>query len=279
MSNYFAYNLKKIRKENNLSQEQLADELGVSRQAVSKWESATAYPEMNKIIAICDKFNLNMDALLSKNIKEAMGEEKSKKKFNGYFCGFLNFITDSVNLFSNMGFKNKIKFIFEEIAVIIVLALISSVSLRFIERLITPRLFAFYNNEFTYYICTVFNCIALIFFMIFSISVFYKLFKLRYLNSAQKHMKFKIAIKFFVGQIIIATVLVLISSTCYWFVERCFFPFKPYTEYINDDISFVVNSVFRVLVLIFFLIISIAVFLQNFKIKYSKYFSKSKVKD
>ena len=65
MNNYFAYNLKKIRKENNLSQEQLADELGVSRQAVSKWESGIAYPEMNKIIALCDKFNLNMDDLLS----------------------------------------------------------------------------------------------------------------------------------------------------------------------------------------------------------------------
>ena len=50
----FADNLKKIRKENNLSQEQLADELGVSRQAISKWESSVAYPEMDKIIMICN---------------------------------------------------------------------------------------------------------------------------------------------------------------------------------------------------------------------------------
>ena len=44
MNNQFSENLKKIRKENNLSQEQLADELGVSRQAISKWESGTSYP-------------------------------------------------------------------------------------------------------------------------------------------------------------------------------------------------------------------------------------------
>ena len=37
MNNHFSENLKKIRKENNLSQEQLAEELGVSRQAISKW--------------------------------------------------------------------------------------------------------------------------------------------------------------------------------------------------------------------------------------------------
>ena len=41
-------NLKRIRKENNLSQEQLADKLNVSRQSVSKWESGQAYPEMDK---------------------------------------------------------------------------------------------------------------------------------------------------------------------------------------------------------------------------------------
>ena len=68
MNNKFSENLKKIRKDNNLSQEQLADELGVSRQAISKWESAVAYPEMDKIITLCEKFNLNIDDLLHKDI-------------------------------------------------------------------------------------------------------------------------------------------------------------------------------------------------------------------
>ena len=92
MNNQFSENLKKIRKDNNLSQEQLADELGVSRQAISKWESGQAYPEMDKIISLCDKFHLNIDDLLHKDIKEVKGEDESKKKINSYIDDFLSFI-------------------------------------------------------------------------------------------------------------------------------------------------------------------------------------------
>ena len=93
MNNQFSENLKKIRKEQNLSQEELADELGVSRQAISKWESSQAYPEMDKIIMLCDKFNLNIDDLLHRDIKEVKGEEESKKKLNNSIYGFLKNIT------------------------------------------------------------------------------------------------------------------------------------------------------------------------------------------
>ena len=185
MNNYFAYNLKKIRKENNLSQEQLADELGVSRQAVSKWESATAYPEMSKIIALCDKFDLNMDDLLNKDIKEAIGEEKSKKKLNSYFSGFLNFITDSINLFSNMNFKSKVKFIFEEIAIIAILTLISWVGFHFVD-VIFNRAFGFLSSFLTTnisrYIYGIFSSVVMIFFVVLSVIVFLHIFKTRYLD-------------------------------------------------------------------------------------------------
>ncbi len=185
MSNYFAYNLKKIRKENNLSQEQLADELGVSRQAVSKWESGTAYPEMNKIIALCDKFNLNINDLLSKDIKEVKGEEKSKKKLNNYFYSFLNFITDSINLFINMNFKSKVKFIFEELAVIIIVSLISWMGFHFIE-IIFDRAFGFVASfvsfNVNYYIRGIFSSVLMIFFVVLSFIVFLHIFKTRYLD-------------------------------------------------------------------------------------------------
>ena len=70
MNSNFADNLKKIRKEYGLSQEQLADKLGVSRQSVSNWESQQAYPEMDKVIQLCNMFNLNIDELLNKDIKQ-----------------------------------------------------------------------------------------------------------------------------------------------------------------------------------------------------------------
>ncbi len=181
MNNYFAYNLKKIRKENNLSQEQLADELGVSRQAVSKWESGTAYPEMNKIIALCDKFNLNMDDLLSKDIKEAMGEEKSKKKLNDYFYGFLNFITDTINLFSNMSFNSKIKLIFEEISIVIVLTLISWIGIHIIE-IIFGRILYFLPYKIGHHINCIFNIVVMMFFVVMAVIVFLHIFKTRYLD-------------------------------------------------------------------------------------------------
>lgn len=59
--------LSKLRRENNYTQEQLADILGVSRQAVSKWESDTAYPETEKLLKLGELYNCSMDYLLKDN--------------------------------------------------------------------------------------------------------------------------------------------------------------------------------------------------------------------
>lgn len=56
--------LSKLRKENNYTQEQLADLLGVSRQTVSKWENNIVYPETDKLIRISELFNCSLDYLL-----------------------------------------------------------------------------------------------------------------------------------------------------------------------------------------------------------------------
>ena len=90
-------NLKRIRKENNLSQEQLADKLGVSRQSVSKWESGQAYPEMDKVLQLCQLFNLNIDELLNQNIKDVNNKKQAKNTFNKFLesahfmCIFLKY--------------------------------------------------------------------------------------------------------------------------------------------------------------------------------------------
>ena len=83
-----ANNLKRIRKDNNLSQEELADKLGVSRQAVSKWESGGAYPEMDKVLQLCKMFNLNIDELLNQDIREVNDNKQSKSNINKYIDDF-----------------------------------------------------------------------------------------------------------------------------------------------------------------------------------------------
>lgn len=60
----FNEKLRKLRKEKGLSQEELADIIGVSRQALSKWESGTSYPEMEKLIALSGIFGVTIDSLV-----------------------------------------------------------------------------------------------------------------------------------------------------------------------------------------------------------------------
>jgi len=60
----FAENLKQIGKEKGLSQEDLAELLDVSRQAVSKWELGDGYPEVDKLLLLSKKLNISLDGLL-----------------------------------------------------------------------------------------------------------------------------------------------------------------------------------------------------------------------
>lgn len=62
-------NLITLRKRDNISQEELAEKLDVSRQAVSKWESGSGYPETEKLIRLCEIFNCSMDALIKGKIE------------------------------------------------------------------------------------------------------------------------------------------------------------------------------------------------------------------
>lgn len=60
----FSEKLLTLRKGKNLTQEQLAEQLDVSRQSVSKWESGQAVPELDKIIALSNVFDVTTDYLL-----------------------------------------------------------------------------------------------------------------------------------------------------------------------------------------------------------------------
>ena len=60
----FGENLQTIRRKNQLSQEELAEMLGVSRQAVSKWELGEGYPEVDRLLILSKKLNISLDSLL-----------------------------------------------------------------------------------------------------------------------------------------------------------------------------------------------------------------------
>lgn len=75
-----------LRKNQNFTQEQLADLLGVSRQSVSKWESDIAYPETDKLVKIGQLFSCSMDYLLNDAVTEVHGKQNEP---NGGSAGLL----------------------------------------------------------------------------------------------------------------------------------------------------------------------------------------------
>lgn len=64
----FGENLYNLRKKQKMSQEKLAEKVGVSRQSVSKWENGTAYPEMNRILELCKIFHCQLNDLVNDKI-------------------------------------------------------------------------------------------------------------------------------------------------------------------------------------------------------------------
>lgn len=66
----FGENLYALRKSAKMSQENLAEKVGVSRQSVSKWENGEAYPEMDNIIKICKIFHCKINDLIHDDIQD-----------------------------------------------------------------------------------------------------------------------------------------------------------------------------------------------------------------
>ena len=70
-----AENLQYLRAREGITQEQLAERLDVSRQSVSKWESAASYPEMDTLLKLCDMFQVDMDTLLRGSVENSLSED------------------------------------------------------------------------------------------------------------------------------------------------------------------------------------------------------------
>ncbi|MBR6558783.1 MAG: helix-turn-helix transcriptional regulator [Clostridia bacterium] len=80
----FGENIKRLRRSRDLTQEALADALGVSSQSVSKWECAYGYPDITQLPAIANYFGVTIDELLSNDeYGRKKDYEEYKKKING----------------------------------------------------------------------------------------------------------------------------------------------------------------------------------------------------
>lgn len=100
-----AEKIQELRKKNGLSQEQLAEQLGVSRQAISKWESGQSAPDIDKIVLLSEFFRISTDYLLKQEnevSEDSVKQEEytievnvkmSKKAFSYLLLGIMFMMT------------------------------------------------------------------------------------------------------------------------------------------------------------------------------------------
>lgn len=92
----FGENLQYYRSEGGLTQEQLAERLEVSRQSVSKWESDASFPEMDKLLVMCNLFGCTLDTLLRGDAKAS--RQADTAGYNAHMDRFAAMITAGVVL-------------------------------------------------------------------------------------------------------------------------------------------------------------------------------------
>lgn len=175
----FCDKLAKQRKNNNLSQEQLADKLNVSRQAVSKWESASSYPDMEKIIQMTKILNCTLEDLMDDGTINSTNTS-NKLNFNSYMQEFLSFITKTYNMFCSMKLKEKIKCILEMSLLVIILIISGAI----IDNIIDSLILEWFTRIpiVGYELKNILFNLVIIISLILSIIIFIHLFKIRYLD-------------------------------------------------------------------------------------------------
>ena len=180
-----------LRKKNGLSQEELAEKLGVSRQSVSKWESNNTYPETDKIVQICNLFDCSMDDLINDKVTDVESTlRKNKNNFNEVWDSLLEFITKTINMFSHMKFSTGLKCVIE-MAILAFLLWLVGLGVCGISSNIIAGLFDFFGSRTTSIIRNVLENIFSILWFVLAIIVLVHTFKIRYLNYFEEEIEKK----------------------------------------------------------------------------------------
>jgi len=177
----FSDNLKKLRKDMNLSQEDLADKLGVSRQSISKWESGVVYPEMDKMVQLCKIFNLSMDDLLNNDVSEVNNTKQAKSSINKFIDSFFKYVNKTIKMFSSMSFKEKFKCLFEQFLIVFGLAVVFLI-VGLIGDILVTNLFSFLSYTAHSIVYNIFESLYVIAYLVLAIILVLYIFKIRYLD-------------------------------------------------------------------------------------------------
>lgn len=175
----FCDKLARQRKNNNLSQEQLADRLGVSRQAVSKWELGASYPDMEKIIQLTKILNCTLEDLLDDGTINS-NTQTTKINLNNCMQEMLSFITKTYNMFCSMTLKEKLKCLFEMFILGLILLIVFSVATAIINELILGWMWTIPKIGET--LIGILNNLIIIIFIALALIIFIHIFKIRYLD-------------------------------------------------------------------------------------------------
>ena len=179
----FGENLQKLRKERGISQEQLAEQLGVTRQSVSKWESGASYPEMDKIVAICNIFHCDMDVLINKDITEERDKKDASKVVKVGFKNIADYIKKTIYLFEHQSFKDIIKMI-AQVMIIICVSLCFSIPFMLFKEMVVS-LFYTGDNWFSIFFSRFWNFIFNASYGILAIATFLYIFKVKFLDGEE----------------------------------------------------------------------------------------------
>ena len=96
-----AEKIKQLRKDNSMTQEDLAEKLNVSRQTISKWETSVTIPDADNIVAISKLFNITTDELLDYRVETVQKKKQFIMDMAVLLFGIIGFIVFSILLMTN----------------------------------------------------------------------------------------------------------------------------------------------------------------------------------
>ena len=173
----FSEKLVKLRKENKMSQEDLAASLDVSRQSVSKWESGQTYPEMDKLLAICKIFNVTLDSLTNDEVDIINTENKDKNVIDSFF----SFVKNTYNFIVNNTLLDNTKCFLVMMFTFLALYILK-LPVNLLSEKVTNLITSVSQNNFTIFVANFFEFIIDFAYVALFIIVMIYIFKIGFLD-------------------------------------------------------------------------------------------------